>query len=161
VGGRQPSERHGRQREKVKVCQVKKEDWNSLAERAHLIVFNEIKKPDLDRIDFALMVQTDSGVPMQYATCRELDAESLYFQYGGSFPGTKGTLKSIRCLEKIIEWAEFAGYRRISFLVENTNEAMLKLSLRCGFLIVGLRTFKGLILLEHLKEFPALGEVNG
>lgn len=57
-------------------------------------------------------------------------------------------------MEKIIEWAEFAGYRRIAFLVENTNEAMLKLAMRCGFLIVGLRTFKGLILLEHVKEFP-------
>lgn len=138
----------------MRVVQIAKEKWGELSEKAHLIVFNEIKKPENERIDFALLVESSSGVPMQYATCRELDSESVYFQYGGSFPGTKGSISSLRCMEKIIEWAEFAGYRRIAFLVENTNEAMLKLAMRCGFLIVGLRTFKGLILLEHVKEFP-------
>lgn len=136
------------------VKKVAKDDWAILAENAHLIVFNEIKKPEMDRIDFALVVEAESGLPMQYATCRELDSESLYLQYGGSFPGTKGTIQSHRCMEKIIHWAEFAGYKRISFLVENVNEAMLKLAMRTGFLIVGLRNFKGQILLEHLKEFP-------
>lgn len=134
--------------------QISKDKWSELAEKAHLVVFNEIKKPELDRIDYALMVESDSGIPMQYATCRELDSESLYFQYGGSFPGTKGSIRSLRCMEKIIEWASFYGYRRISFLVENTNEAMLKLGMRCGFIICGIRNFKGLILLEHVKEFP-------
>ncbi len=137
----------------MRVVQIAKEKWSELAEKAHLIVFNEIKKPEQDRIDFALLVESGSGVPLQFATCRELDAESLYIQYGGSFPGTKGSLNSLRAFDKILEWAEFAGYRRLSFLVENTNEAMLKLALHTGFLITGIRHFKGLILLEHLKEF--------
>lgn len=136
----------------MRVVQVSKEKWLELSEKAHLIVFNEVKKPELERIDYALMVESDSGVPLQYATCRELDAESVYFQYGGSFPGTKGSPRSLRCMEKLLDWTEFAGYRRVSFLVENTNEAMLKLAMRCGFLIVGMRNFKGLILLEHLKD---------
>lgn len=136
------------------VKKVTKEDWAELSERAHLIVFNEIRKPETERIDFALIVESESGVPLQYATCRELDSESLFFQYGGSFPGTKGSPKSLRCMEKIIGWAEFSGYRRIAFLVENTNDAMMKLAMRCGFLVTGIRTFKGLILLEHVKEFP-------
>lgn len=139
----------------MRVVQITQDKWAELSEKAHLIVFNETKKPEMERVDYALLVESDSGVPMQYATCRELDSESLYFQYGGSFPGTKGTPKSVRCLQKIIEWAEFYGYRRISFLVENTNEAMLKLALHCGFLITGIRHFKGLILLEHVKEFPS------
>lgn len=145
----------------MKVVKIAKEDWSELAERAHLIVFNETKKPEMDRIDYALMVESDAGLPLQYCTCRELDAESVYFQYGGSFPGTKGSPKSVRCMELILDWAEFAGYKRVSFLVENTNEAMLKLALRCGFLITGLRHFKGHILLEHLKEFPSLALNHG
>ncbi len=139
----------------MKVVKISKERWSELSEKAHLIVFNEIKKPEMERIDYALLVESESGVPMQYATCRELDSESLYFQYGGSFPGTKGSPKSVRCMQKLLEWSEFAGFRRVAFLVENTNEAMLKLAMHCGFLITGIRNFKGLILLEHVKEFPS------
>jgi RimJ/RimL family protein N-acetyltransferase len=145
----------------MRVVRIPKESWHSLAEKAHLIVFNETKKPEMDRIDYALVVESDAGIPMQYATCREHDSESVYFQYGGSFPGTKGSPKSLRCMEKIMEWAEFAGYKRISFLVENTNEAMLKLALRCGFLITGIRNYKGRVLLEHIKEFPTLALNHG
>lgn len=145
----------------MRVVKISKEKWQEFSERAHLIVFNEIRKPDMERLDFALLVESSAGIPMQYATCRELDSHSLYLQYGGSFPGTKGSIQSLRCLEKILDWACFAGYERVSFLVENTNEAMLKLAMRCGFLIVGIRNFKGLILLEHVKDFPALGAVNG
>lgn len=141
----------------MQVRAITKDDWATLAERAHLIVFNEIKKPEMDRIDFALIVENESSVPLQYATCRELDAESLYLQYGGSFPGTKGTIKSIRCFNAILDWANLAGYRRVSFLVENTNEAMLKLALSVGFLIIGVRNYRGLVLLEHAKEFPPHG----
>lgn len=137
----------------MKIVKISKEDWSALAERAHLIVFNEVKKPEMDRIDFALVVESESGVAMQFATCKEQDSESLYIQYGGAFPGTKGTIKSLRAFEEIMAWAAGAGYRRLSFLVENTNEAMLKLALHTGFLITGIRHFKGMILLEHLKEF--------
>lgn len=153
MGRWQASRRYGALWEKgMRVVKLAKEQWAELSEKAHLVVFNEMKKPEMERIDFALLVESDSGVLMQYATCRELDAESVYIQYGGSFPGTKGSIASIRCFEKIVQWAAHAGYSRISFLVENTNQAMLKLAIRCGFLIVGIRNFKGLILLEHLKD---------
>lgn len=138
------------------VKKVTKEDWAELSEKAHLIVFNQNSKPEMERIDYALMVESNSGIPLQYATCRELDGESVYVQYGGSFPGTKGSTRSLRCAEKLLEWAEFAGYRRVSFFVENTNEAMLKLAMRLGFLIVGVRNFKNKILLEHFKEFQGV-----
>lgn len=144
----------------MRVVQFSPEKWVELSERAHLIVFNETKKPDQERIDFALLVESSQGLPMQYCTCRELDKESLYIQYGGSFPGTKGTPQSLRCFQKILEWAEhYAAYKRISFLVENTNEAMLKMGMHCGFLITGTRYYKDKkdhthILLEHVKEYP-------
>jgi hypothetical protein len=141
--------------EELRVVQIMSEKWAELSERAHLIVFNELKKPEMDRLDFALLVESASGEPMQYAECRELAKGSLFLQYGGSFPGTKGSIKSVRCLEEIIEWCEFASYKRISFLVENTNEAMLKLAMRMGFLITGIRMHKGNVLLEHVLELEA------
>ncbi len=140
----------------MRVVKIHKEDWKELAEKAHLVVFGEVKKPEMDRIDFALIVESEHGIALQYGTCRETDAYSLYYQYGGSFPGTKGTIKSHRCFEALLTWARENGYKRVSFLVENTNAPMLKLALACDFLITGIRHFKGLILLEHLKEFPTL-----
>lgn len=132
---------------------ITKEDWASVSHDAHLIAFGKNRKPESERIDFALLVESDAGVPMQYATCREHDSDSLYFQFGGSFPGTKGTILSLRSLELLLNWIQNNGYQRISFLVENTNQAMLKLAMRCGFLITGVRYFKSSVLLEHAREF--------
>ena len=146
----------------MRVVKIHKNDWAEVAENAHLIVFHEVKKPEMDRIDFTLVVESEHGIMLQYGACRELDAESLYYQYGGSFPGTKGTIKSHRAFEALLTWARENGYKRVSFLVENTNTPMLKLALATGFLITGIRHFHGLILLEHLKEFPSLeGAVDG
>jgi len=145
----------------MRVVQIMPDKWAELSERAHLIVFNELKKPEMNRIDFALLVESKSGEPMQYAECRELGQGSLFMQYGGSFPGTKGTLASVRCFEEILEWAEFANYHRLSFLVENTNEAMLKLAMRMGFLITGIRVHKGKVFLENVLEMkPDLDQLN-
>jgi hypothetical protein len=145
----------------VKVHKVHKDDWASGAAATHLVVFGESSKPEMDRIDFALVVESEHEIPLQYASCRELSADSLFLQYGGSFPGTKGTISSLRCFEELLTWARDAGYKRISFLVENTNLAMLKLALTTGFLITGVRNHKGAILLEHVKEFLALEVPSG
>lgn len=145
----------------MRVQRVHKDDWLTAAAQAHLIVFNETKKPELDRIDFALVVESEHQIPLQYATCRELHAESLFVQYGGSFPGTKGTINSLRCFEEILTWAREQGYKRVSFLVENTNTPMLKLALTTGFLITGVRNHDGAILLEHVKKFVQLEVPSG
>lgn len=139
----------------MRVVRISPEAWAPFSERAHLICFNEAKPASLDRISFALVVEDENEMPMLYGACKEHDAESLYYQYGGAFPGTKGTIKSFRCFEAILAWAVDNGYRRVSFLVENTNEPMLKLAMRSGFLITGVRYFKGNVLLEHVKEFAS------
>jgi len=141
----------------MKIHRVEKEDWYQLAEKAHLAVFSTVKKANTHRIDFALVVENEHGVPMQFVTCRELDSDSVYCQFGGSFPSALGTGQTIHGGQLMLEWLEKeAGYRRVSFLVENTNAAMLKLAMQCGFLIMGVRADSHLhiTLLEHVKEFP-------
>lgn len=135
------------------VRKLTKEEWKPLSEQAHLVVFNEAKDASIERIDFALVAEDKDQVPCSYTTCRELDADSLYFQYGGSFPGTKGTTKSIAAFEGFVRWAKEAGYKRVTFYVENWNAAMLKLAMRTGFLITGVRNYKSHVLVEHLLEF--------
>lgn len=135
----------------VQVRQIHKEDWAAFSERAHLSCFGEHKPKELDRIDFALIVE-DGERMMGYLTCREWDAKTLYWQFGGSFPGTKDTAMTFPGYKAFVQWSE-ERYDRVTTLIENTNVVMLKMAMKVGFRIVGVRTFKGDILLEHLLEF--------
>lgn len=136
----------------MKIVYLKKEEWAELSAKAHLIVFNEHRDPKSERIDFALLAD-EQDIAKSYVTCRELDSESLYWQYGGSFPGTKGTVSSLKAFTGFVNWAKEHGYKRILFYVQNTNKAMLKLAMKCGFLICGVRNFQQNILVEHFLEF--------
>jgi hypothetical protein len=75
--------------------------WSDLSEEAHLLCFNEKRDTSMDRIDFALLT-TDGEKPLAYMTCKELDAETVYLQYGGSFPETQGTANSFRAYNQML-----------------------------------------------------------
>lgn len=135
----------------MEIVRVDKQSWEKYAADAHMAVFEEKRPAEFNRIDYALMC-VDSGVPQTYATLRELDEETVYIQYGGSFPSAMGSLRSFRSYEMtIIELSHF--YKRATTLIENKNKTMLKFASRIGFEIIGVRTFEGKIYLEHLIEF--------
>lgn len=127
------------------------EEWKPLSENAHLVVFGTSKSAALERIDFALIAKTEKQM-LGYVTCREVDAETVRWQYGGSFPGTKGTVLSTQAMEALLLWCS-AHYKRLGFMVENTNYAMLKMAIRYGFRIIGARAYDGSVMLEHVVEF--------
>lgn len=135
----------------IVVEKIEKEDWKEISRDAHLIVFEKIMPPDLERIDFALLAKRGDEL-LGYLTCREFDAETLYCAHGGTFPGTRATSLSVSVYLTFIKWAE-KNYKRVATLIENNNRPMLKLALHAGYKIVGLRSFKGSVLLEHLLEF--------
>ncbi len=137
----------------MRIVRLEKEQWAELSEKAHRVVFSENKPSSMERIDFALVAEDDESNLHSYTTCRELDATTLYWQYGGSFPGTKGTVRSLEAFRGFLRYAKEAGYERVCFYVENTNKAMLKLAMKCGFLISGIRNYKHHILVEHILEF--------
>lgn len=134
-----------------KVDILSKDEWKPLSENAHLICFGKHKPVDLERIDFVLMVRHGKQA-VGYVTCRELDGDTLYWQFGGAFPGSKGTVLSPKGIDAFLEWCR-RYYKRVSFLVENTNQPMLKMAMRSGFKIMGVRVFGQSVLLEHLLEF--------
>lgn len=131
----------------MKVVKFTSEQWSKYAETAHLICFDENRPADMNRIDFALVVEEDS-VPLCYTTCREVDSETVYMQYGGAFPSAKGTIKSYAGYGLIIEHL-LHNYANITTLIENKNTVMLKFAMKVGFLITGLRNYKNTVLLEH------------
>jgi hypothetical protein len=135
----------------IEIKKLNKEQWNELSEKAHSICFNEHKPSEWDRIDFAL-VGDNFGIPMGYITCRETDAKTLYWQFGGAFPSSKETVWCFHTYQKFVDFCR-SDYERITTLIENTNTVMLKMAMKVGFRIVGIRYFKGSVLLEHLLEF--------
>lgn len=136
----------------MKIHVLPPEDWAKLAPEAHLIAFGRARPASHDRIDFAL-VGVEGETPVGYVTCREHDHETLYWQFGGTMPGTRGTMKPYRYFEQAVSWAWVAKYKRITLSVENDNTVMLKLALKAGFRVTGVRNFQGTVLLEHVLEF--------
>jgi RimJ/RimL family protein N-acetyltransferase len=126
------------------------DEWAELSEAAHHVVFEEKRSWDMDRIDYALICE-EGGVPCGYLTARELDKESVYWQYGGAFPGTHSSSRAVAVYEALIDWT-LERYQRITTLVENENVRYLKLALHAGFRIIGCRFFNGIILVELLRE---------
>lgn len=145
--------RWGRKEVRYTVQKIPHYEWTRyMSENAHLIVFDEKRPKDMERIDFALLCTDESDTPLTYVTCRELDSETLYWQFGGSFPGTKGTTKSYHSYIHTTEACWDLGYKRITTLIENTNCVMIKFAMKIGYKIIGIRNFKNHIMLEHLLE---------
>lgn len=138
----------------IRIEKIAPEVWKkTYSELAHQSVFGKQKPSEWDRIDFALLfIDETMDVAAAYITCREYDHETLYWQFGGAFPSSQGTLRSSACFQESLIWCA-AKYKRVTFLVENTNFRMLKFAMKENFKIVGVRNFHGSILLEHMLEF--------
>ncbi len=70
----------------IEITQLGPEKWSIFSEDAHRACFSELRPAYTDRIDYALLAHDphDRGV-LGYVTVRELDSESVYWQYGGAF----------------------------------------------------------------------------
>lgn len=134
----------------IEVKKLSPTEWKDLAQKAHLVVFNENRPAEMDRISYALLAVKD-GTVLAYVTARETDRESVYWPYGGSFPGTRFGPKSYRCLLEFIKYFKDADFKRINFLVESTNKPMLKFAVNADFEPIGMRVFSGKPLFEFMK----------
>lgn len=139
----------------IKIAELGAENWKDFSRHAHVICFLEERKPEEDRIDYALLA-VESDVPLGFVTVRDLDKYTSYWQHGGTFPGTRGSTKVLRVMQAFIEEAKSRGYERIGFRVLNTNRAMLKLAFHLNFLVIGVRMFGGEIYLEHMLSLKGV-----
>lgn len=139
----------------IRVEKLSPEAWKPLSENAHLIAFKEIKKAETDRIDFALLAVRGVGELLAYVTCKEHDSETIYWQFGGAFPGTRETSVSFLAYTAFVAYCK-ERYKSVVTVIDNDNFSMLKMAMKVGFKIVGLRYYEGnkpTILLEHVLEF--------
>ncbi len=138
----------------ISVTKLSPKEWSDVSRAAHLICFQAEHDPSIDRIDFALLAMNEKDVPMGFITVRELSKTHLYWQFGGAFPGTKGTLFSYQAYQAGKEWCA-AHYETICTYIENKNVIMLKFAMKLGFRIIGIKHSFGKTLVElflNLKE---------
>lgn len=126
-------------------------EWELFSENAHLAVFNEKRKFEMERIDYALLIKEGETL-LGYLTAREFDADSVYWQYGGCFPTSLDSFKAVHCYEKFLEWTRAQHYKRITTLIENDNIRYMKLAMKFGFKVIGVRLFEGKVLVEFLND---------
>lgn len=136
----------------MRIHKLSPQEWSIFSEQAHLLAFDEIRPFLSERIDYALLATSDENKPMGYVTVRELDDESVYWQFGGSFPETRGSMACLKGYRAFLDWHK-ERYARVATLIENTNIPMLKMAMKVGFLIVGVKNVQGKVLLEHSIEF--------
>jgi RimJ/RimL family protein N-acetyltransferase len=133
--------------------QVSPAEWSTLSRDAFVVTFGQARPAELDRIDFALLAaESPDSRPGGFITCQERDRDTLYWQFGGTFPGTRGTASSFRYAQAALRWCQ-ERYRQVTLSVHNQNTVMLKMALALGFRIVGVRVVSGDIFVEHLLEF--------
>jgi len=135
-------------REKVSVLKVTADSWyKNFSANAHEVAFDKRKSAAKERIDYALLaIEVREDTPVAYMTCRELDSDSVYWQFGGSFK--KGTHWSWYSYKAFATWHK-DRYANVSTLIENDNQVMLKMAMKVGFKVIGVRMFNGNVLLEH------------
>lgn len=128
-----------------------KEHWALLARNSNIAVFGEQMDPKDERIDFTYVALEDDKM-VGFVSCQERDADSLYIQYGGLVKPKQGQGFGSEGFPNLLAMIA-SEYQRVGLLVENTNMPMLKMALGAGFLVIGMRNFKGKVLLEMGKEF--------
>ena len=136
----------------MEVRMLTPRQWQAIASDAHRVAFGELRSPNKDRIDYALVAEHNSKGIFGYVTAYEHDEETVYWQFGGAFPNSAKTKLAVDGYRAFIRWT-MERYKRIYTIIENENTTMLKLAMHHGFRIVGVRNFQGKILLEHVLDF--------
>jgi hypothetical protein len=115
------------------------EAWDELSDMAQISTFEERRPAYMNKIDYALGVRTDNDI-ISWVTVRELDHESVYWQYGGCLPKHRNTLNSFKSYKMMKDFCFKNGIKYISTLVESDNIVMLKMAFKIGFRIIGTKS---------------------
>lgn len=113
--------------------------------------FGQFREPDMETISFALLVSKENR-PISFCTCIEMDRETLYWQFGGAFAEIQKSHEVMQTYMMFVNYTK-EHYKRATTRIENTNIPMLKMAMKCGFLIVGTWNVHGKIYLELVNEF--------
>lgn len=127
---------------------VDKNAWKEhFSETLMSLVFDMPDFHLIESVDYAVLIKDEDDI-LGFSTCRALDKSHIYMQYGGSLQKSFKNLSSYLLLVNTLK----KEYSTITTYIENTNTSMLKIAMKAGFRIIGLRSFKNKIYLEHCIE---------
>ena len=122
-----------------------------ISEQLFGLTFGAKRNKELERIDFSVLLSV-RGKLSGFVTCYEHQANELYLQYGGALPEFRENPAVLRGYRVLLGFL-LEHYSSLLTRIENTNTPMLKLALRCGWLIIGLRLAgNGKVLLELVNS---------
>ena len=129
---------------------VEKAEWESIESFAHEELFGK-EYLDLYK-DYNFAVLVSGGADMVcYATIKELDADTAFLNFGGTFKKYQSQYLTSECLKKIKDTLT-KKYKYVGFCCRTKNIAMIKVGLNNGFNIIGMKLVLGLPNLEFLLE---------
>jgi RimJ/RimL family protein N-acetyltransferase len=120
-------------------------EWEEHKDSYYSKVFGKLRGGQ-ERIDYCLIVFCKGEIG-GFLTCKELDVQTVYIQYGGVVPELRGTVYSASGVAAVTRHLS-ERYRFVRLRVDNSNASMLRVALKLGFLIEGLIHFNKNILLE-------------
>lgn len=133
----------------INIKRFSKENWALISKEAHAAVFGTVRDSAIERIDFVLVATMDKS-PIGYITAREHDSETVYWQFGGVLMVHRG-VSTLKAYMMAIEEMR-RSYKRITTCILNTNFTMLKMAMKVGFIINGVKVINGNTLVELVKE---------
>lgn len=131
----------------MKITKVDKDMWAEVSGTFHEAVFGDKFDDGQERVDFGLLASTHADKLIGYATCREEDSRVVYMQYGGALPEARQTTNVWYAYNQLVKYLA-ERYPTITTRIENTNKPMIRMAMRVGFLITGVRMWDGKVLLE-------------
>jgi len=130
---------------------VAADEFSLVSEQLFQVVFGSNRPKAAERVDFAVLLSWQ-GKLAGFVSCYEHQAGELYLQYGGALPNFRNTPAVLRSYQCVLSFL-LDHYAALLTRIENSNTAMLKLALHCGWMVIGLRVASnGVVLLELLNR---------
>lgn len=124
-----------------------RDQWDQVSKAAFEATFGLPRDPALERYDFTMAAVSEDGSLAGWITCKEMDAETIYWQYGGASPKFSGSSNVLIGYKQFVDFS-LKDYKRITTRIENKNLPMLKLAFKLGFIIVGVHHFDNKVFVE-------------
>ena len=83
------------------IVRMTAEQWENYACEAHLLAFSVDRPTSFDRTHFALMYVKNKA-PYMFVSCHEMDAETCYIQFGGTFQPERKDPSAFRAYLKML-----------------------------------------------------------
>lgn len=135
---------------KLLASVITKEQWKAVERESHADLFGDEYGELFKEYNFVVLVTLGPDM-VCYATIKELDGDTAFLNFGGTFRRYRGQNLTSQCLEKILACLK-PQYKYIGFCCRTKNIAMIKVGLNNGFQMIGMKLILGLPNIEFLFE---------